>query len=93
MEKVRLGRSLGIDSALIQTCLPLFFLYQYPQLMFVYREALLADYFDNACGGEILVVCADLRHMCSGCSSLLGQGSSQEGPVDGKMCQGHYHDL
>ncbi|KAK9847562.1 hypothetical protein MYU51_018527 [Penicillium brevicompactum] len=64
MEKVRLGRSLGIDSALIQTCLPLFFLYQYPQLMFVYREALLADYFDNACGGRywsyalIYAICA-----------------------------------
>ena len=56
MEKIRLGRSLGIDSALIQTCLPLFFLYQYPQLMFVYREALLADYFDNLtthAGGNI----------------------------------------
>ncbi|KAJ5362497.1 hypothetical protein N7541_003341 [Penicillium brevicompactum] len=64
MEKIRLGRSLGIDSALIQTCLPLFFLYQYPQLMFVYREALLADYFDNTCGGKywsyalIYAICA-----------------------------------
>ncbi|PYH95055.1 hypothetical protein BO71DRAFT_440556 [Aspergillus ellipticus CBS 707.79] len=52
MSKIRLAVSLGIDSTLIKTCLPLFFLYQYPQLMFVYREAFLADYFDNTYDGK-----------------------------------------
>lgn len=52
MIKLRLGKTLGVSQALIQTCLPLFFLYQYPQLMFVYREAFLADYFENTYGGK-----------------------------------------
>ncbi|CAI7589528.1 unnamed protein product [Penicillium glandicola] len=52
MIKLRLGKTLGIDQSLIHTCLPLFFLYQYPQLMFVYREAFLADYFENTYGGK-----------------------------------------
>lgn len=52
MIKLRLGKTLGVSQAPIQTCLPLFFLYQYPQLMFVYREAFLADYFENTYGGK-----------------------------------------
>ncbi|KAK4871119.1 hypothetical protein LT330_000356 [Penicillium expansum] len=52
MIKLRLGKTLGVSQALIQTCLPLFFLYQYPQLMFVYREAFLADYFENTYSGK-----------------------------------------
>jgi Fungal specific transcription factor domain len=43
---------LGIDQSSINTCLPLFFVYQYPQFMFIYREAFLSDYFDNAYGGK-----------------------------------------
>ena len=64
MIKLRLGKTLGINQTLIQTCLPLFFLYQYPQLMFVYREAFLADYFENAHGGNywsyalVFAICA-----------------------------------
>lgn len=50
--KMRLALTMGITSGLVHTCLPLFFLYQYPQMMFVYREAFLSDYFGNAHDGK-----------------------------------------
>ncbi|EXJ78727.1 hypothetical protein A1O1_09129 [Capronia coronata CBS 617.96] len=43
---------MGIDDALINTSLSLFFLHQYPQYMFVYREAFLADYLGHTHGGK-----------------------------------------
>lgn len=49
---LRLASALGIDSALINESLTLFFTHQYPQFMFVYREAFLADYFRFEHGGK-----------------------------------------
>lgn len=49
---LRLASSLGVDDALVQETLPLFFLYEYPQYLFIYREAFLSDYYDNAHGGR-----------------------------------------
>jgi hypothetical protein len=49
---LRLASSLGVDDPLIQETLPLFFLFQYPQYLFVYREAFLSDYYDNVHGGR-----------------------------------------
>ncbi|EXJ86750.1 hypothetical protein A1O3_03704 [Capronia epimyces CBS 606.96] len=48
----RLAAAMGIDDALINTSLSLFFLHQYPQYMFVYREAFLADYLGHTHGGK-----------------------------------------
>ena len=49
---MRLASALGIDNTVIQASLPLFFVYQYPQFMFIYREAFLSDYFDHRHGGK-----------------------------------------
>lgn len=49
---LRLASALGVDDALIQETLPLFFLHQYPLFMFIYREAFLSDYYDNVYGGR-----------------------------------------
>lgn len=49
---LRLASALGIDEALVQNSLPLFFLHQYPLCMFVYREAFLSDYYSNTYGGR-----------------------------------------
>lgn len=49
---MRLARAMGIDEPLVNACLPLFFRHQYPQFMFIYREAFLADYFNQARGGK-----------------------------------------
>lgn len=51
-KSIRLAQSLGINDGLIRATMPLFFLNHYPQLMFVYREAFLADYYDHAYGGK-----------------------------------------
>jgi|SRR5687767_6469953 hypothetical protein len=48
----RLATVLGIDDALIKEGLSLFFMHQYPQFMFVYREAFLADYFTSEHSGQ-----------------------------------------
>lgn len=61
---MRLGLNLGIDNDLVQTCIRNFFVYEYCRCMFVYREAFLEDYFDNAYGGKycsqplVYAVCA-----------------------------------
>jgi hypothetical protein len=49
---LRLAAAMGIDGALVEATLSLFFSRQYPQFMFVYREAFLADYFDHEHGGK-----------------------------------------
>jgi hypothetical protein len=49
---LRLASALGITEPLINEGLSLFFTEQYPQFMFVYREAFLADYFAFEHGGK-----------------------------------------
>jgi hypothetical protein len=49
---LRLASALGIDTALVNESLALFFTQQYPQFMFVYREAFLSDYFTSEHGGK-----------------------------------------
>lgn len=49
---MRLAKAMGIDQALIKESLSLFFLHQYSQYMFVYREAFLEDYLGEAYGGK-----------------------------------------
>lgn len=49
---LRLASALGIDTALVNESLALFFTHQYPQFMFVYREAFLSDYFTSEHGGK-----------------------------------------
>lgn len=49
---LRLASALGITEPLINEALGLFFTHQYPQFMFVYREAFLADYFSFEHGGK-----------------------------------------
>ena len=49
---LRLASALGITEPLINKGLDLFFTEQYPQFMFVYREAFLADYFAFEHGGK-----------------------------------------
>ena len=49
---LRLASALGVDDALIRETLPLFFLHQYSQNMYIYREAFLSDYYNNAYGGR-----------------------------------------
>ncbi|OAL45864.1 PLP-dependent transferase [Pyrenochaeta sp. DS3sAY3a] len=49
---LRLASALGVDNKLILETLPLFFLHQYPMYMFIYREAFLSDYYDNAYRGQ-----------------------------------------
>ncbi|RDW56460.1 hypothetical protein BP6252_14153 [Coleophoma cylindrospora] len=54
----KLWQSLGvpqnvhIEDGLVNKALSLFFLYQYPQFMFIYREAFLEDYYENAHQGK-----------------------------------------
>jgi hypothetical protein len=45
-------QSLHIGDAILKKALSLFFLYQYPQFMFIYREAFLEDYHENAYQGK-----------------------------------------
>lgn len=49
---LRLASVLGINDSVVQETLPLFFVHQYPQFMFIYREAFLSDYYDNSHGGR-----------------------------------------
>lgn len=48
----RLPQNLRIEDSVINKALSLFFLYQYPQFMFIYREAFLEDYYDNIHHGK-----------------------------------------
>lgn len=49
---LRLASAMGITEPLINEALGLFFTHQYPQFMFIYREAFLADYFSFEHGGK-----------------------------------------
>lgn len=61
---MRFATTVGIDQSLIAASLSLFFIHQYPQYMFVYREALLEDYLGDAHGGKywslplVFAICA-----------------------------------
>ncbi|KAF4552534.1 Fungal specific transcription factor domain-containing protein 12 [Elsinoe fawcettii] len=44
---MRLAAAMGIDGHLIKQALSQFFINSYPQYMFIYREAFLADYFED----------------------------------------------
>jgi hypothetical protein len=48
----RLPQNLRIEDSVINKALSLFFLYQYPQFMFIYREAFLEDYYENTHRGK-----------------------------------------
>ena len=51
-QSLRLPQNLRIEDSVINKALSLFFLYQYPQFMFIYREAFLEDYYENAHMGK-----------------------------------------
>lgn len=61
---MRLGFTFGIDDSIIQPCLRLFFIHEYPRCMFIYREAFLEDYFRHTEDGKywsyplVYAVCA-----------------------------------
>jgi len=61
---MRFATAMGIDQSLIKAALTLFFFHQYPQYMFVYREAFLEDYLGEAHGGKywslplVFAICA-----------------------------------
>jgi Fungal specific transcription factor domain len=49
---LKVPQSLRIDDEILNEALSLFFLYQYPQFMFVHREAFLRDYYGNVHQGK-----------------------------------------
>ncbi|MCJ1302433.1 hypothetical protein MMC08_005236 [Hypocenomyce scalaris] len=51
-QTLRLSQNLRIEDSVINKALSLFFLYQYPQFMFIYREAFLEDYYENTHRGK-----------------------------------------
>lgn len=51
-QSLRLQQNLQIEDSVINKALSLFFLYQYPQFMFIYREAFLEDYYENTHRGK-----------------------------------------
>lgn len=51
-EHMRLASAMGITDDIIKESIPLFFIHQYPQHMYIYREAFLGDYFENRHGGK-----------------------------------------
>lgn len=51
-QSLRVSQNLRIDDGVLKTALSLFFLYQYPQFMFIYREAFLEDYHENLHDGK-----------------------------------------
>jgi hypothetical protein len=51
-QNMRVAQNLKIEDAILNNALSLFFLYHYPQFMFVYREAFLEDYYENAHQGK-----------------------------------------
>lgn len=69
---------MGINESLLEEALSLFFLHQYPQYMFVYREAFLADYLGDVHGGRYW----SLPLVYSVCA--LGAAHSQEPEIHGK---------
>jgi hypothetical protein len=52
LQRSRLQQNLRIEDSIINKALSLFFLYQYPQFMFIYREAFLEDYYENTYRGK-----------------------------------------
>lgn len=47
-----MASAMGITDVIIKESIPLFFIHQYPQHMYIYREAFLGDYFENRHGGK-----------------------------------------
>jgi len=46
------AQNLHVEDEVLKKALSMFFLYQYPQFMFIYRETFLEDLFENAHGGK-----------------------------------------
>jgi hypothetical protein len=52
MPSLKVPQSLRIEDSVLNESLSLFFAYQYPQFMFIHREAFLRDYYGNFYQGK-----------------------------------------
>lgn len=52
LESLDMPQNIHVEEGILKKALSLFFLYQYPQFMFIYREAFLEDYHEHAHQGK-----------------------------------------